>query len=208
MLVPKEETLPKTESRPVALGTSAPDFRLPDASGRLFGPSDFASSPALLIAFISNRCPFVIGIRAALAEFARRNSPRGLQVIAINANDPDAHPEETLARIGEDVATYGYVFPYLKDWDQSVARAYDAACTPDFFLFDADRRLAYHGQFDGFRPGNDVPVTGQDLQAAVDAVLEGRAPRSRQVPSVGCNIKWRGADAPAQATVTAAVAAE
>lgn len=137
--------MPKTESKPVALGTPAPDFRLPDAHGRLVGPPDFAAAPALLVAFISNRCPFVIGIRAELAEFARRNAPRGLQVIAINANDPDAHPEETLARIGQEVAEQGYVFPYLKDWDQSVARAYDAACTPDFFLFGPDRKLAYHG---------------------------------------------------------------
>ncbi len=212
VLAGKDEDVPKTESRPVALGTIAPDFRLPDAAGRLVGPSDFADAPALLVAFISNRCPFVIGIRAALADFARRNAPRGLRIIAINANDPDAHPEETLARIGEEVATYGYDFPYLKDWDQSVARAYDAACTPDFFLFDGDRRLAYHGQFDGFRPGNDVPVTGQDLQAAVDAVLGGHAPLSRQIPSIGCNIKWREAHAtshaPSHPTVAPAVAAE
>jgi len=195
--------MPKTESRPVALGTPAPDFRLPDAHGRLVGPADFANAPALLVAFISNRCPFVIGIRPELAEFARHNAPRGLQIIAINANDPDAHPEETLTRIGQEVAEQGYVFPYLKDWDQSVARAYDAACTPDFFLFGPDRRLAYHGQFDGFRPGNNVPVTGSDLQAAVDAVLAGKALPETQTPSIGCNIKWRES-----ATVPAAVAAE
>jgi peroxiredoxin len=195
--------MPKTESRPVALGTPAPDFRLPDAHGRLIGPADFAAAPALLVAFISNRCPFVVGIRAELAAFARRNAPRGLQVIAINANDPEAHPDETLARVGQEAAEQGYVFPYLKDWDQSVARAYDAACTPDFFLFGADRRLAYHGQFDGFRPGNDVPVTGADLQAAVDAVLAGGDPAAAQTPSIGCNIKWRETGAAA-----AAVAAE
>ena len=193
--------MPKTESKPVALGTPAPDFRLPDAHGRLVGPADFSIAPGLLVAFISNRCPFVIGIRAELAEFARRNAPRGLQVIAINANDPDAHPEETLARIGQEVAEQGYVFPYLKDWDQSVARAYDATCTPDFFLFGPDRKLAYHGQFDGFRPGNNVPVTGADLQAAVDAVLAGKDVAGVQTPSIGCNIKWRETDA-------AAVAAE
>ena len=193
--------MPKTESKPVALGTPAPDFRLPDAHGRLVGPADFSIAPGLLVAFISNRCPFVIGIRAELAEFARRNAPRGLQVIAINANDPDAHPEETLARIGQEVAEQGYVFPYLKDWDQSVARAYDAACTPDFFLFGPDRKLAYHGQFDGFRPGNNVPVTGADLQAAVDAVLAGKDVAGVQTPSIGCNIKWCETDA-------AAVAAE
>ena len=195
--------MPKTESRPVALGTPAPDFRLPDAHGRLVGPADFSAAPGLLVAFISNRCPFVIGIRSELSEFARRNAPRGLQVIAINANDPDVHPEETLARIGQEVAEQGYDFPYLKDWDQSVARAFDAACTPDFFLFGPDRKLAYHGQFDGFRPGNNIPVTGADLQAAVDAVLEGKAVAAVQIPSIGCNIKWRETEA-----LPAAVAAE
>ena len=185
--------MPRTESRPVALGTPAPDFRLPDAGGRLIGPADFAGAPALLVAFISNRCPFVIGIRPELAAFARRNAAKGLGFIAINSNDPDAHPEETLERNGQETAAQGYSFPYLKDWDQTVARAYDAACTPDFFLFGADRRLAYHGQFDGFRPGNDVRVTGADLQAAVDAVLAGQAVPAPQVPSIGCNIKWREA---------------
>ena len=193
--------MPRTESRPVALATPAPDFRLPDAGGRLIGPADFVGAPALLVAFISNRCPFVIGIRPELAAFARRNAAKGLGIIAINSNDPDAHPEETLERIGQEAAAQGYSFPYLKDWDQAVARAYDAACTPDFFLFGADRRLAYHGQFDGFRPGNDVPVTGADLQAAVDAVLAGQAVPAPQVPSIGCNIKWREAalTAPAHA---------
>jgi peroxiredoxin len=185
------KNMPKTESNPVELGTTAPDFRIPDAQGRIHTLSAFSGSPALLVAFISNRCPFVLGIREAFAAFAHRNATRGLQVVAINANDPEAHPEESLARIGQEVETYGYDFPYLKDFDQTVAQAYDAACTPDFFLFDADRRLVYHGQFDGFRPGNDVPVTGADLQAAVDALLSGAAPIERQIPSIGCNIKWR-----------------
>lgn len=187
--------MPQTEQNPVAPGTAIPDFLLPDSEGRLVGPGQFRAAPALLVAFLSNRCPFVIGIRETFAEFARRNAPRGLQVIAINANDAGAHPEETLARIGQEVAEQGYVFPYLKDWDQSVARAFDAACTPDFYLYDRDRKLAYHGQFDGFRPKNGVVPTGADLQAAVDAVLEGRAVAAAQVPSIGCNIKWRpGAD--------------
>ncbi|AJE46831.1 thioredoxin family protein [Celeribacter indicus] len=194
--------MPKTESRPVELGTVAPEFRLPDASGRLHALSDYAQSPALLVAFISNRCPYVLGIREAFAAFARANAPRGLQVIAINSNDPEHYPEEALDRLGQEAEAVGYGFPYLKDYDQEVARAYDAACTPDFFLFDAGRRLAYHGQFDGFRPGNDVPVTGSDLQAAVDAVLSGAAPTARQIPSIGCNIKWRETAHPA--TVAAA----
>lgn len=183
--------MPQTESRPIALGVAAPDFHLPAAAGRIHSLADFGGEPALLVAFISNRCPFVVGIRKAFAAFARTNTPRGLQVVAINSNDSEAHPEETLERIGAEVARYGYDFPYLKDEDQSVARAFDAACTPDFFLFDAGRRLVYHGQFDSFRPGNGQPVTGLDLQAAVDALLAGAPPLARQTPSIGCNIKWR-----------------
>ncbi len=186
--------MPKTESNAIALGVRAPDFQLPDGEGRLHALSDYAEKPALLVAFISNRCPFVVGIRPAFAEFARRNAARGLQVIAINANDAEAHPEETSERVAAEAATYGYDFPYLKDADQSVARAYDAACTPDLFLFGADRRLVYHGQFDGFRPGNNVTPTGEDLQLAVDALFAGSGPIARQTPSVGCNIKWRDAE--------------
>lgn len=188
--------MPKTESNAIALGTPAPDFLLRDAEGRLHGLSHYAEKPALLVAFISNRCPFVLGIRSEFAAFARRNAARGLQVIAINSNDAHAHPEETLARLGGEAATQGYDFPYLKDHYQTVARAYDAVCTPDLYLFDEDRRLTYHGQFDGFRPGNGVAATGADLQAAVDALFDGAPPIAPQIPSIGCNIKWRdGAEA-------------
>lgn len=195
--------MPKTESNAIALGIVAPDFRLPDGEGRVYALSDYADKPAVLVAFISNRCPFVVGIRPVFAEFARRNAARGLQVIAINSNDAEAHPEETAARVASEAAMCGYDFPYLKDADQSVARAYDAACTPDLYLFGPDRRLVYHGQFDGFRPGNDVEPTGEDLQRAVDALFAGSAPLARQVASIGCNIKWRET-----ATATHTVAAE
>ena len=183
--------MPKTESNRIAFGFKAPDFHLPDGGGQVHALSDYTDKPAVLVAFISNRCPFVVGIRPAFAEFVRRNADRGLQVIAINSNDAIAHPEETLARVASEAAMYGYDFPYLKDADQSVARAYNAACTPDLFLFDAERRLVYHGQFDGFRPGNGVEPTGEDLQLAVDALFAGSGPIERQIPSVGCNIKWR-----------------
>ena len=188
--------MPKTESNPIELGTKAADFLLPDAQGVLYRLADFDAKPALLVAFISNRCPFVVLIREQLAAFARDYAAKGLQVVAINANDHEAHPEETLARIGEEVEKFGYSFPYLKDASQQTAKAYGAACTPDFFLFGADRRLAYHGQFDDARPGNGKPVTGADLRAAVDTMLEGGRPAAEQVPSIGCNIKWNAGNEP------------
>lgn len=189
--------MPKTESNPIALGSAAPDFILPDADGNLFTLADFRESPALLVAFISNRCPFVVLIREALAQFAREQAGRGLAVVAINSNDAAAHPEETLERVGAEVKAHGYGFPYLKDASQSVARAYGAACTPDFFLYDRERRLVYHGQFDDARPGNGKAVTGADLRAAVEAVLKGEAVSTAQVPSIGCNIKWTPGNEPA-----------
>ncbi|MER8385431.1 thioredoxin family protein [Mesorhizobium sp. M1428] len=188
--------MPKTESNPIDLGTRAADFLLPDASGVLHRLADFETKPALLVAFISNRCPFVLLIREQFAAFARDYADKGLQVVAINANDHEAHPEETLARIGEQAEEFGYTFPYLKDASQQTAKAYGAACTPDFFLFGADRRLAYHGQFDDSRPGNGRPVTGVDLRVAVNAVLKGETPAADQVPSIGCNIKWSAGNEP------------
>lgn len=188
--------MPKTKSNPIDLGTRAADFLLPDAQGVLHKLADFDAKPALLVAFISNRCPFVVLIREAFAAFARDYADKGLQVVAINANDHEAHPEETLARIGEEAKKFGYDFPYLRDASQQTAKAYGAACTPDFFLFGADRRLAYHGQFDDARPGNGRLVTGADLRAAVDAVLKGETPAADQVPSIGCNIKWSAGNEP------------
>ena len=182
--------MPQTQSNPIVIGTQAADFALEDAQGNTRNLSDYADKPALLVAFISNRCPFVVLLREALAAFGREYEVKGLQIIAINSNDAVANPDETLARIGEEVEKYGYTFPYLKDASQQVAKAYGAACTPDFFLFDGDRRLAYHGQFDDARPGNGKPVTGADLRAAVDVVLAGGTPSAVQIPSIGCNIKW------------------
>jgi peroxiredoxin len=188
--------MPQTQANPIELGTIGADFLLPDAHGALHRLSDYSGTPALLVAFISNRCPFVILLREQLAAFAREYSQKGLTVVAINSNDAVAHPEETLARIGEEVEKIGYPFPYLKDASQSVAKAYGAACTPDFFLFDGGRRLAYHGQFDDARPGNGKDVTGADLRAAVDAVLGGAKPSEKQIPSIGCNIKWESGNEP------------
>jgi peroxiredoxin len=203
----EETPMPQTLSEPITIGTPAADFALPDANGHIHRLADFADRPALLVAFISNRCPSVLHIREAFSAFASQYAPRGLQVVAINSNDADAHPEETLERVGEEVTRAGYVFPYLKDEDQSVAQAYNAACTPDLFLFDADRKLAYHGQFDSARPKNGKPIDGADLRAAVDAVLAGQAPSGEQTPSVGCNIKWRAGNEPAYFTGAPAAAA-
>lgn len=188
--------MPKTESKPVTLGTQAPDFILPDADGNLFSLGSFSGQPALLVAFISNRCPFVVLIREALASLARDYAAKGLAVVAINSNDATAHPDETLQRVGEEAKAYGYGFPYLKDAAQTVAKDYGAACTPDLFLYDGGRLLAYHGQFDDARPGNGKPVTGADLRAAIDAVLEGKAAPGAQAPSIGCNIKWTAGNEP------------
>ncbi len=188
--------MPKTESNRITLGTRAPDFFLSDADGGLVTLETFKESPALLVAFISNRCPFVVLIREALAQFARDYAGEGLAVVAINSNDAEAHPEETLEKTIEEARTYGYDFPYLKDASQSVAKAYGAACTPDFFLYDRERKLSYHGQFDDARPGNGKTVTGADLRAAVDAVLKGEAVDTGQIPSIGCNIKWTAGNEP------------
>ena len=195
--------MPRTESNKVELGAPAPEFVLHDASGRMYSLGDFDGAPALLVAFISNRCPFVLLIREELARFAKEYGDKGLAILAINSNDADAYAEETRARVVAEAADQGYGFPYLKDEDQVVAKAFGAACTPDLFLYDADRRLAYHGQFDDARPSNGKPVTGADLRAAIEAVLEGRAPDRVQAPSIGCNIKWLEGNEPAREAVTA-----
>jgi peroxiredoxin len=186
----------RTPSTMLALGTPAPDFRLPDFDGRPHGLADFAAAPALLVVFISNHCPFVRHLGAEFAAFAREYAPRGLAVVAINANDLSTHPQDGPDAMRAEAAELGYVFPYLLDESQAIARAYRAACTPDFFLFDAARRLVYRGQFDDSRPGTGRPVTGADLRAAVEAVLAGRQPSAEQLPSLGCNIKWRKGNAP------------
>lgn len=180
-----------TPSTMLPLGTPAPDFRLPDPTGREVARDDFADAPALLVAFLCNHCPYVKHIQAGFAAFAKEYAERGLAIVAINSNDFDAYPEDAPPRMAEEAARAGYGFPYLVDETQEVAKAYRAACTPEFYLFDRERRLAYRGRFDDSRPGNRVPVTGRDLRAAADAVLAGRTPAAEQAPSVGCNIKWK-----------------
>ena len=186
----------RTPSTMLALGTPAPGFRLPDFDGRMHALEDFSASPALLVAFVCNHCPFVKHLRNEFAAFAREYVSRGLAVVAINSNDVAAYPQDGPDGMRTEAAELGYVFPYLLDATQSVAKAYRAACTPDFFLFDADRRLVYRGQFDDSRPGNGRPVTGADLRAAVDTTLAGNAPGAEQLPSLGCNIKWRPGSEP------------
>ena len=146
--------------------------------------------------FICNHCPYVQHIRAGLAQLARDYAPRGVAIVAINANDVTNYPEDSPARMRAEARAAGYTFPYLYDESQAVARAYRAACTPDFFLFDQARKLVYRGQFDDSRPGNGRPVTGQDLRAALDAVLAGNPVSRQQQPSMGCNIKWKPGNAP------------
>jgi peroxiredoxin len=174
------------------LGTPAPDFHLPDPDGRIVSRDDFADQPALLVAFWCNHCPYVKHIKFGFAEFAREYQRKGLAIVAINSNDIVFQPQDSPARMKDDIREFGYTFPYLCDETQDIARAYNAACTPDFFLYDPGRRLVYRGQFDASRPRNDVPVTGEDLRAAADAVLAGKPVAENQIASIGCNIKWRG----------------
>jgi peroxiredoxin len=172
------------------LGTRAPDFTLPGTDGASVRLGDFQGGSGLLVAFICNHCAFVIHLREALAAFGTEVQSRGLAMVAISSNDVENYPQDSPELMATEKATVGYTFPYLYDATQEVARAYRASCTPDFFLFDGELRLAYRGQFDASRPGNDEPITGADLMAAVDAVLTGQLPSPDQRPSIGCNIKW------------------
>ena len=181
----------------LALGTPAPDFSLPEpATGETVSLSDFSGTDALLVVFLSNHCPFVKHLADHFAGIAAEYRGRGVAVVGINANDITTHPDDSPAKMKEEVARRGYTFPYLFDESQEVAKAYRAACTPDFFLFGADGTLAYRGQYDSSRPSLGVPVTGADLRAAMDAVLAGKAPPAEQVPSMGCNVKWRAGSEP------------
>lgn len=180
-----------TSSKSSELGMPAPAFELPDYEGRAVSIDDFADAPALLVVFWCNHCPFVRHIKKGFAEFAREYRQKGLAIVAINSNDIDSFPQDGPEQMKADAEAFGYSFDYLLDESQSIAKQYDAACTPEFFLFDQARKLAYHGQFDAARPKNDIPVTGSDLRAAADAVLAGRPAAAEQTPSIGCNIKWR-----------------
>jgi thiol-disulfide isomerase/thioredoxin len=157
---------------------------------------DFSDSPALLVAFLCNHCPYVKHLRHELAQFARDYQGRGLAMVGINANDVSNYPDDSPEKMAEEVEQVGYVFPYLYDESQEVAKAYRAACTPEFYLFDGERRLVYRGQFDDSRPESGRPVTGADLRAAVDAVLSARPVDADQTPSIGCNIKWKPGNEP------------
>ena len=179
------------------LGTPAPAFELRDPHGALTSLDGVADDArAVVVAFICNHCPYVKHIRATFAARAREWQARGVAVVGINTNDADAYPDDSPDAMAREIAEQGYTFPYLIDETQDVAKAYGAACTPDLFLFDGDRRLVYHGQFDASRPGGSAPVTGDDLAAAVDAVLAGGAVPADQRPSVGCSIKWRPGNEP------------
>ncbi len=178
------------------LGTKAPDFRLPDPRGKMVSLSELAGAPALLVAFMCNHCPFVKHLRGGLAQLARDYAPRGLAVLGISSNDVANYPADSPAKMAEEAQAAGYTFPYLYDETQEVAKAYRAACTPDFYLFDKKQLLVYRGQFDDSRPGNGIPVTGRDLRSAIDAVLGGKPVASTQKPSIGCNIKWKPGNAP------------
>lgn len=185
-----------TPSNMLPLGTAAPAFSLPGTDGTVYSLSSFAAGKLLLVAFICNHCPFVKHIQAELARLGRDCREQGVAMVAISSNDVDAYPQDGMDQMREEAANAGYSFPYLLDESQQVALAYDAACTPDFFLFDAERKLIYRGQFDGSRPGNGVPVSGKDLRAAITAALNNTAMPAEQKPSMGCNIKWKPGNAP------------
>jgi len=185
-----------TASTMLPLGTAAPDFHLPDATGHLVSRDDFAGSPALLVMFLCNHCPYVKHVAEEVVRLARDYQARGTGVVAISSNDVAQFPEDGPVQMAAVAAAMGFTVPYLYDETQEVAKAYHAACTPDFFLFDADRRLAYRGQLDGARPGNSVPVSGDDLRAALDAVLGGTPVAEPQRPSLGCSIKWKPGNEP------------
>jgi thiol-disulfide isomerase/thioredoxin len=177
------------------LGAMAPEFSLRDTRGQLISRGDYVGR-VLVVMFICNHCPYVQHIEAGLIAFARDYQPKGVAVVAINANDTEAFPQDGMQAMAERVEQAGYSFAYLLDDTQAVAHAYHAACTPDFFVFDGHHKLVYRGQFDGARPNSEVPVTGADLRQATDAALQHAPPLSVQKPSIGCNIKWKPGHAP------------
>jgi peroxiredoxin len=185
-----------TASTMVRLGTKAVDFSLPDAGGKTVSLADFESAPALVVIFMCNHCPYVKHVADQLAALAREYQQRGVAVVGVNSNDFESYPDDAPERMAEEAQRRGYTFPYLVDQTQEVARAYQAACTPDFYVFDRERRLVYRGQMDSSRPGNGIPVSGEDLRNALDAVLAGRPVAKQQRPSLGCNIKWKPGNEP------------
>jgi peroxiredoxin len=178
------------------LGTKAPPFSLVNVNGRTVSLDDFKNAPALLVVFMCNHCPYVKHLADALAQFSSEYIAKGLAVVGINSNDVANYPADSPERMVAEAEDRGYQFPYLYDETQEVAKAYRAACTPDFFLFDKNRQLVYRGQFDSTRPDSGTQATGEDLRAAVDAVLAGKKPSENQRPSIGCNIKWKPSNEP------------
>ena len=185
-----------TPSTMVPLGTPAPSFSLPDTAGKVVSLDDYKGSPALLVVFLCNHCPFVKHVLPQFVELAREYQQRGAGIVGINSNDVSHYPDDAPEKMAELSKAMDFPFPYLYDESQQVARSYGAACTPDFYLFDKDGRLVYRGQMDDSRPGNGRPVNGADLRAAMDAVLAGQPVSDDQKPSIGCNIKWKPGNEP------------
>lgn len=188
-----------TPSTMLPLGTIAPDFQLPNAgSGKdeIVRLEQFKDAPALLVIFLCNHCPYVKHVRTDLARIASEYQKKGVAVVGINSNDADAYPDDSPEKMNQEARQFGYTFPYLFDADQSVAKAYKAACTPDFYVFDHSAKLVYRGQMDDSRPQSGKQVTGRDLRTALDAVLAGRPVPEPQMPSIGCNIKWKPGNQP------------
>ena len=185
-----------TPSTMLPLGTQAPDFSLPDTHGKRVSLADFNGAPALLVIFMCNHCPYVKHVADALAKLAGEYQNKGVAVVGINANDVANYPDDSPEKMVVEAESRGYTFPYLYDESQQVAKAYHAACTPDFYVFDKDQKLVYRGQMDGSRPDSGIPVTGEDLRAALDAVLSGGPVPAEQQPSIGCNIKWKPGNEP------------
>lgn len=188
-----------TYSTMLPLGTEAPNFDLPVATGGSITLADFSSSKALLVMFICNHCPYVIHLQDQIKALTDEYQPRGVGVVAINSNDVEKFPEDGPEKMRVVSESLGYTFPYAFDREQVVAKAYQAACTPEFYVFDGDRKLVYRGQMDGSRPGNNIAVTGEDLRAALDAALTSGEQSTKQIPSMGCNIKWRPGNEPSYA---------
>lgn len=181
-----------TESTMLPLGTKAPDFRLPDTiSASYISLKDIASDKATVVMFLCNHCPYVLHVNPEIVRIVRDYKPQGVSFVGISSNDAEKYPDDGPDRMTIHAEKVGYTFPYLYDETQEIAKAYDAACTPDFYVFDKDLKLAYRGRLDGARPKNDLPLTGADLRAALDAVLAGEPVSEKQYPSGGCNIKWK-----------------
>ena len=186
----------RTASTMLPLGTKAPDFSLVNVDGQTVARDDFSDAPALLVIFMCNHCPYVIHVADQLAQLAAEYQQRGVAIVGINSNDASKYPQDSPEQMVHEAEQRGYVFPYLFDDDQSVAKAYLAACTPDFFVFDKEQELVYRGQMDSSRPKSETQPTGEDLRAALDKVLAGELPTQEQTPSIGCNIKWKEGNEP------------